>query len=380
MPLALLAWVGCATTVTPQIDPAFAARAYTPGRIAVLPPDVFLVLDELGDNDPAASAALGQQVSAETLRAVSAGLSRRGYDVDLSTAWDGVHGPDGALLVGGDEVGGLARSIVMFGNSADGAVTGQVATPAQIAPELAARVGWATQAGAVLYVNVKGVVTTPGKQAATVLAVVFIVVIIAAIIVAMSSSKSGGGGGGRAAPSRSSPGFRAPAAGRAPPAAPLRVPARGAAPAIASRTTGAPPVGGWRGGVRPVGRPRGGGPVYVGGGIDVGIVVPIDEPVITHDGSVGYEDPMFAGDEVYVSMTLVSTYDGHVLWHARQSLDLEANRPEDVDRMVAAFLNTLPPALPPPPRAPAPPPPSPPDPSPPAATPAPVDPLAPPAS
>ena len=352
MPLALLAWVGCATTVTPQIDSAFAARAYTPGRIAVLPPDVFLVLDQVGDNDPVASAALGQQVSAETLRAVSAGLSRRGYDVDLSSAWDGVHGPDGAVLVGGDEVGGLARSIVMFGNSADGAATGQLATPAQIAPELAARVGWATQAGAVLYVNVKGVVTTPGKQAATVLAVVFIVVIIAAIVLAMSSSK---GGGGHGTPSHSSPGYRAPAAGRAPPAAPLRVPARGAAPAIASRTAGAPPVGGWRGGVRPVGHPRG-GPVYVGGGIDVGIVVPIDEPVITHDGSVGYEDPMFAGDEVYVSMTLVSTYDGHVLWHARQSLDLEANKPEDVDRMVEAFLNTVPPALPPPPPAPVAPP------------------------
>ncbi|HVY40447.1 MAG TPA: hypothetical protein VHM31_21055, partial [Polyangia bacterium] len=240
MPLALLAWVGCATTVTPQIDSAFAARAYTPGRIAVLPPDVFLVLDQLGDNDPAASAALGQQVSAETIRAVSDGLSRRGYDVDLSSGWDGVHGPDGAVLVGGDEVGALARSIVMFGNSADGAVTGQVATTAQIAPELASRVGWATQAGAVLYVNVKGVVTTPGKQAATVLAVVFIVVIIAAIIVAATSSR--GGGGGHATPSHSSPGFRAPAAGRAPSAVPLRAPPRTAAPAIASRTSGAPPV------------------------------------------------------------------------------------------------------------------------------------------
>ena len=82
------------------------------------------MLDQVGDNDPVASAALGRQVSAETMRAVSAGLSRRGYDVDLSSAWDGVPAPDGSLLVGGDEVSGLARSIVMFGNSADGAVTG----------------------------------------------------------------------------------------------------------------------------------------------------------------------------------------------------------------------------------------------------------------
>ena len=349
MPLALLAWVGCATTVTPQIDPGFAARAYTPGRIAVLPPDVFVVLDQFGDNDPAASMALGQQVSADTMRAVAAGLSRRGYDVDMSTGWDGIRGPDGAPLVGGEEVGALARSFVAFGNSADGAVTGPVATPAQIAPDLAARVGWATQAGAVMYVNVKGVVTTPGKQAATVLAVVFIVVIIAAIILAASSSHGGGH-----ATLHSSTGYRAPAVGRAPPATPLRMPGRAAAPAIASRTPGARPVTGWRGGARPVGRPHG-GPVFVGPAINLAVVVPIDEPVITHDGSVGYDDPMFAGDEVYVTMTLVSTYDGHVLWHARQALDLEANKPEDVDRLVATFLDTLPPALPPQPAPPPPP-------------------------
>ncbi|HXU64909.1 MAG TPA: hypothetical protein VN962_24595 [Polyangia bacterium] len=341
MPLALLAWVGCATTVQPQIDPAFAARAYTPGRIAVLPPDVFVVLDQFGENDPLQSAALGQQVSAQTLQAISDGLRRRGYDVDLSAAWDGIHGPDGSVLVGADEVGALARSVVAFANSSDAAVTGPVAAPAQIAPELAARVGWATQSGAVLYVNVKGVVTTPGKQAATVLAAVFIVVIVAAIVLALASSK---GGGGHATPNAHG-GTRAPAVGRAPPAVPMRAPPRAATPAIASRTPGAPPVGGWRGGARPV-RPRG-GPVYVGGGVNVAVVVPIDEPVYTHDGNVGYEDPMFAGDEVYVSMTLVSTYDGHVLWHARQALDLEANRPEHVSRMVDDFLNTLPPALPP---------------------------------
>jgi hypothetical protein len=348
MPLALLAWVGCATTVQPQIDPAFAARAYTPGRIAVLPPDVFVVVDQVGDNDPLQSAALGRQVSTQALQAISDGLRRRGYDVDLSAAWDGIHGPDGSVLVGGDEVGALARSIVAFANSSDAAATGPVQAPAQIAPELASRVGWATQSGAVLYVNVKGVVTTPGKEAATVLGVVFFVVIVAAVVLALAASSKGGGG--HAAPHAGNS-MRAPAIGRAPPAAaPMRAAPRVAAPAIASRTPGRPPVGGWRGGARPVGAR--GGPVFVGGGVDVAVVVPLDEPVYTHDGNVGYEDPMFAGDEVYVSMTLVSTYDGHVLWHARQALDLEANRPEDVSRMVEDFLNTLPPALPPTPQAP----------------------------
>jgi hypothetical protein len=87
--------------------------------------------------------------------------------------------------------------------------------------------------------------------------------------------------------------------------------------------------------------------VYVGPAIGLNVVVPLDEPVYTHDGTVAYDDPMFAGDEVYVSMTLISTYDGHVLWHARQALDLEANKPADVDRMVNGFLDTLPPSLPP---------------------------------
>jgi hypothetical protein len=106
----------------------------------------------------------------------------------------------------------------------------------------------------------------------------------------------------------------------------------------------APPVAGWRGG-RPVGPPRG-GPIYIGGGGNLNLVVPLDEPVYTHDGSIAYDDPVFAGDQLYVSMTLVSTYDGRVLWHARDSLDLEANNPAHIDRMVQDFMNTLPPALP----------------------------------
>src|SRR5256885_1210874 len=97
--LATAAWImGCATP-GPMIEPAFAARTYTPLRIALLPPDVFVVLDQFGDNDPAASAALGQAVSARTVESINQGLRSRGYDVDLSARWDGIVGPDGALLV-----------------------------------------------------------------------------------------------------------------------------------------------------------------------------------------------------------------------------------------------------------------------------------------
>ncbi len=191
--LAILAWsAGCATAPGPSIDPGFAARAYTPGRIALLPPDVFLVLDQVGDDDPVKSAALGQTVSAETVRAVEQALRARGYDVDLSARWDGIFGPDGTLLVGRDELGALANGIVAFSNSPAGEAGGPAMVPRLVAPELAARVGWATQSEALLYLNIKGAVTTPGRRAATVLAVVFIVVIVAAII--FLASKHGGSG------------------------------------------------------------------------------------------------------------------------------------------------------------------------------------------
>jgi hypothetical protein len=85
-----------------------------------------------------------------------------------------------------------------------------------------------------------------------------------------------------------------------------------------------------------------GGP-NVGIGVGIGVVIPLDGPAYTHDGEVQHEDEMFAGDELYVSMTLVSTADGRVLWHARQELDLAADDPRDVDRMVQSLLRGLPP-------------------------------------
>lgn len=358
--LAVLGWsAGCATGPRPLVDSGYAARAYTPGRIAVLPPDVFVVLDQVGDNDPVKSAALGQAVSAETMRAIDRSLRSRGYDVNLLPRWDGVYGPDGTPVPGGEALEGLARSITSFASSPDGAREGAIGIPPRVAPELAAQVGAATQADAVLYVNVKGVVTTPGRQTATILTAVFIVVIVAAIVIVLASQRGGGGGhGGGSGGSHAGSGaggWRA-----APPVGgsslrPSGWHGVGAPAASAPRATAlaARPAGGWRGGRPPLGGPRG-GPVYFGGGLNLFLVVPLDEPVYTHDGSIAYDDPVFPGDELYVSMTLVSTYDGRVLWHARDALDLEANNPAHVDRMVQDFMDTLPPALPPTGAAPSP--------------------------
>ena len=72
---ACAAWsAGCATAPQPMVDPVLATGAYVPARITVLPPDVFVVLDQVGDNDPVKSAALGQAVSTETVHLVEQSL------------------------------------------------------------------------------------------------------------------------------------------------------------------------------------------------------------------------------------------------------------------------------------------------------------------
>ena len=187
------------------------ARLY-PSRVALLPPDVFVVVDRVGDNNPAQGAAVGQQVSAQTLRAAEQALRSRGYDVDLSARWDGIFAQDGTMLVSRDELGWLANGVVSFTNSPQGGGQGPITAPLVVAPEVAARVGWATRSDALLYVNVKGVVATPGKQAAGVIAALLIVFIIIAVIIASSYEQGGGGhnsgfgGGGHPQPITRAPG------------------------------------------------------------------------------------------------------------------------------------------------------------------------------
>jgi hypothetical protein len=347
--LATLGWsAGCATTPHPMVDAGFGARAYTPGRVTVLPPDVFVVVDRVGDNDPAQGTALSQQVSAETLRAAEGALRARGYDVDLSARWDGIYAQDGTMLVSRDELGWLANGVVSLGNSPQGGAQGAIAQPLVVAPELAARVGWATQSDALLYINVKGALATPGKQATAVVAAVLIVFIVIAVVLMASSNKGHGGSGFPQGSGHPQPISRAPTgAWHGSPSGWHGTP--GGAP----RPVPAPTGSGWRGGGAPPPVPSG-APVYRGGprvGVGVGVVVPLDGPTYTHDGNVGYEDPMFAGDEIYVAMTMVSTYDGRVLWHVRDHVDVEADHPEQVERMIHTFLDTLPPALPRPPAA-----------------------------
>jgi hypothetical protein len=339
--LAVAAWsAGCAITPKPVIEPAFAARTSTPIRIALLPPDVFTILDQLGDNDPARSEALRRQVFDEVVRFSSEAFRQRGYELDLSARWDGIVGGDGQLLVGQDELSSMADAILSFVNSPAGGQKQPWQVPQVVAPELAAKIGWATQSDTLLYVNLKGVTTSDGKRAAVILGAVFIALLV--VLIVLASTKSSGGGGG--VPVGRPGGVGHVAAGPA-----LRAgPRIGGPMAVGPARGGGGPV---RVGPPPVGRgPRwsgGGGPsrVYGGGphvGVGVGVFIPLEGPTYTHEGQVTHEDGVFGDDEVYLSMTLVNAADGRVIWHLRDDFDLDADDPADIETLVRRVVETVP--------------------------------------
>jgi len=339
--LAFLAWTaGCASAPHPAIEPAFAARTYTPVRIALLPPDVFMVVDEVGDNDPVRSEALRQQVIAEVVKFSGEAFRQRGYDLDLSARWDGVFAADGQPLVTGDELAGMAQAILQFANGPEGGRVGPLTTPQIIAPELAAKLGWATQSDSLLYVNLKGVTTSNGKRAAAIAAVVLIVVILALIVLSQSKGHDGGPSRGpnAGAPGRvvAGPTMRGTPAPRG---MAMAAPApRGSLMAARPAPVGRGPAT-WAPGPRP--RYYGGGP-HVGVGVGVFVPIPLEGPVYTHEGQVAHEDGWFGDDQVYLSMTLVNAADGRVLWHLRQDFDVEAENPSDLQALVQRVVGSIP--------------------------------------
>lgn len=331
--LGVLAWAtGCASTPRPGIEPAFAARTYTPVRIALLPPDVFMVLDQVGDNDAMKSEALRRQVIDQVVRLSSEAFRRRGYDLNYAARWDGVFGPDGRPLVSGDELAGMADAILQFANGPVGGQQGPLVVPQIIAPELAAKIGWATQSDSLLYVNLKGVSTSNGKRAAAILGAVFIALVIVLLVVATSKSSGGGhpgrvgGGPGRVV---AGPTMRG--------GAPVASGMRGGVPMA---TRGPVPVGH---GSRFVGGPP---PRYYGGGprvgLGVGVFIPLEGPTYTHEGQVQYEDSWFGDDDLYLNMTLVNAADGRVLWQLRQNFGADAQDPKDLQAMVDQVVGTIP--------------------------------------
>jgi hypothetical protein len=330
--LAVLAWAAGCAGPRAIVDPAFQKRTYTPARIALLPIDVFAIYDHLGDNDPEASAAIGRLASMEAAHMVSQALRRRGYDVDFSASREGVAGSDGKVLVSAQELDSFINSIARFASSDAGDSRQLVDSTERIAPELAARVGWATQSDTILYANIKGVVQSSGKRSAQVVGGFFFVAVVLAVVLLFVLEGRGGAGAsvGGAAPPRT---VRAASlnAIQPTPAQVASVPKVGIAPSGYGRVL--PGVHG--------GRAWGGLHTRVG----VGVVVPLERPAHTHEGAVIDEDPSFGGDHIYASLTLVSAHDGRVIWHLRDDFDVELDSPDDLERFVDRTLGTLPASL-----------------------------------
>jgi hypothetical protein len=119
----------------------------------------------------------------------------------------------------------------------------------------------------------------------------------------------------------------------------------------------APPVG--RG---TYGAARGGGQVYrarprgsSGLNLGVGVMVPLGGHEHTHEGQVADQDDLYAGDELQVSLTLVSAHDGRVLWHIRDSVDADPAKPHELQDFVRRYVGLIPPSLATTPASPAPP-------------------------
>ena len=220
--------------------------------------------------------------------------------------------------------------------------------PAFIAPELARKIGWATQSDALLYVNMKGVAVSSGKRTAQIVGVVFFVVVVAAIIALLIAQNKGGrqqqerhaGGDGRRRRHGGADGRRGGGGGgerRGQRARGADHRARGAR-RWGGAVTAARAAAGTSTGRRRACRPS----------IGVGVMVPIGSDQHTHpsDGSqVVDEDELFAGDEIRVSMTLVSAHDGRVLWHIRDSVDVAPDKPPEVDAFVRKYMDLIPPSL-----------------------------------
>jgi hypothetical protein len=74
-------------------------------------------------------------------------------------------------------------------------------------------------------------------------------------------------------------------------------------------------------------------------------MIPVGDPVYTHEGTVADDESAFQGDDLNVSFTLVSAHDGRVLWHFRQNADVEVDNPAELDRFLRGVVATIPPSL-----------------------------------
>ena len=331
---------GCATPwpqgVRSSADPAFAHRAAPIQKIDILPIDLQLWVDDPDKRgDPEELRAAAEQ---ELETAVLTGLRQKGYVDNAAIAWDGnFTAYDGhvAPAMDHDAVEATVGSLSTYGREASKSDRLPV-------PYLPAHLGDATGGDATLYVggwSFVGDNDTSNGEIATYIVIGVLIVAIVVVAIAAASSHSGGGGGSHGSSGGGHGG--------------------GGAKAIAGSH-----VGSHGGGLGHVIDHRGGGGGFVawggGGGRLVDHRSVSAPPVRVHDhgpDAFGHTDvwiddrtdwydddgaPHDGHSQMYVEMTLVDNHTGLVLWHARQQFPASGARTDEIDRVVASLLATLP--------------------------------------
>ena len=144
-----------------MIEPAFAARSYTPvaNRACCRPTCSWCSINS------ATTIRWRRRRWARRCRRRPSPRSTRGCAAAATTsicrrAGTASSRPTGRCWSTATTSAGWRPAITQFASSPEGGGGGPMTQPAFVAPELAARVGWATQSDALLYVNVKGVTVT----------------------------------------------------------------------------------------------------------------------------------------------------------------------------------------------------------------------------
>jgi hypothetical protein len=309
--------------VRSQGDHEFMTRQRGVATVDVLPLDVQLWTHAKSRTSPEAQ---GEQFHALASGAVTAELSRRGYQVVAQMDWDGSY-----VLPGGAPAQAMTpETIEVTAHSLSGYGRAVAAMDDALpVPYLPHRLGTATGADATLYVGGWAYVGNDNRQSTGVKVAkgvaigILIVAVIAVVIVA--AGKGGGGGGGGVA---SGAGKVAAGAGRVAVTA-GRVAGRVTAPVMRGVARSGPQL--MRGVLRTADAfGRAGGGTHLD--IYAGRPAYFEEPGAPKSGR----------SRMHLEMTLIDNRTGLVLWHTGQTFPANGTRSKHVRDVVSRLMASLP--------------------------------------
>ncbi len=182
--VAFAAWAmtACATTESRGYVAETTLDAPPPRTVALLPVDVHVVFDGMGDLEPEEEAALRKDVNERVARLLAEELPKRGYDLAATLGWEGNGDLDERAIY--DMIDGLVAhsNEVAWGGEGGGTID----------PEITRYLGAQTGAGAILYVNGRALANTEAKKVWQVVLVGVAALAVVGTVYAASRPSSGG--------------------------------------------------------------------------------------------------------------------------------------------------------------------------------------------